>query len=137
MVVVMITQVSTFVLSYQQTIVQARIQINMSNDLYESLVKKDISFFDQSKTGDIISRLDSDVQVMTDTIAFSFTQLLKAVLFLPLALVVMSQQAAPMVKWTLLCLVPLCIVIPIFGNIQQKLQKKLQDAKSDFNNLAE
>jgi ABC-type multidrug transport system fused ATPase/permease subunit len=45
----------------------------MSNDLYESLVKKDISFFDQSKTGDIISRLDSDVQVMTDTIAFSFT----------------------------------------------------------------
>ena len=38
-----------------------RIAQNLRNDYYVSLVNKDIAFFDERKSGDLLSRLNSDI----------------------------------------------------------------------------
>ena len=41
-----------------------RISRNLRKDYFESIIRKDISFFDERRTGDLVSRLNSDIQVV-------------------------------------------------------------------------
>lgn len=42
-------------------ILSERIARNLRKDFYESIVNKDIAFFDERRTGDLVSRLNSDI----------------------------------------------------------------------------
>ena len=41
-----------------------RIAKNMRLNFYESMLRKDVAFYDDHKTGDLVSRLNSDIQVI-------------------------------------------------------------------------
>jgi ATP-binding cassette subfamily B protein len=41
-----------------------RIARNLRQDFYNSIVNKDVAFFDERKSGDLLSRLNSDIQVI-------------------------------------------------------------------------
>lgn len=45
-------------------ILSERIARNLRKDFYESMVHKDIAFYDERRTGDFLSRLNSDIQVV-------------------------------------------------------------------------
>lgn len=45
-------------------ILSERIARNLRRDFYDSIINKDIAFFDERRTGDLISRLNSDIQVI-------------------------------------------------------------------------
>ena len=42
-------------------ILSERIARNLRRDFYDSILEKDIAFFDSKRTGDLVSRLNSDV----------------------------------------------------------------------------
>ena len=42
-------------------ILSERIARNLRRDFYDSILEKDIAFFDARRTGDLVSRLNSDV----------------------------------------------------------------------------
>ena len=42
-------------------ILSERIARNLRRDFYDSILEKDITFFDARRTGDLVSRLNSDV----------------------------------------------------------------------------
>mmetsp|Transcript_46 Transcript_46/g.98 ORF Transcript_46/g.98 Transcript_46/m.98 type:complete len:116 (-) Transcript_46:1521-1868(-) len=42
-------------------IMSERIAKNLRKDFYESIVHKDIAFYDERRTGDLLSRLNSDI----------------------------------------------------------------------------
>jgi ATP-binding cassette subfamily B (MDR/TAP) protein 9 len=48
---------------------QARIDRRIRNDLFVSLIGQEIGFFDANKTGEIVSRLNSDCQTMSNTLS--------------------------------------------------------------------
>jgi len=41
-----------------------RIAQTLRNDVYSSMIRKDISFFDAHRTGELVSRLNSDTSVV-------------------------------------------------------------------------
>ena len=45
-------------------ILSERIARNLRKDFYESLLSKDIAFFDSKRTGALVSNLNSDIQVI-------------------------------------------------------------------------
>ena len=45
-------------------IMSERIARNLRKNFYESMIRKDISFYDDHKTGYLVSRLNSDIQVI-------------------------------------------------------------------------
>ena len=45
-------------------ILSERIARNLRRDFYASIINKDIAFFDERRTGDLVSRLNSDIQVI-------------------------------------------------------------------------
>lgn len=48
-------------------------------DLFHAIVRKDIGFFDVNKTGDLLSRMASDVQVIQMALSINITMLLRSV----------------------------------------------------------
>lgn len=45
-------------------ILSERIARNLRRDFYNSIISKDVAFYDERRTGDLISRLNSDIQVV-------------------------------------------------------------------------
>ena len=70
-------------------ILSERIARNLRKDFYHSLVSKDIEFFDSSRTGDLISRLNSDITCIQDTLGTNFSMFIRGVLQLIIMLVVL------------------------------------------------
>ena len=56
-----------------------RLGRNLRQIFYESLIKKDIQFFDNNKSGDMLSRLDSDTQVVQDGLTTNVAMFIKAI----------------------------------------------------------
>ncbi|CAO2629638.1 ABC-type oligopeptide transporter ABCB9, partial [Lemmus lemmus] len=51
------------------TLVFARLNIRLRNCLFRSLVSQETSFFDENRTGDLISRLTSDTTMVSDLVS--------------------------------------------------------------------
>lgn len=50
--------------AYLFSIMSERISRNLRLDFFESVINKDVAFFDERRTGDLMSRLNSDTQVI-------------------------------------------------------------------------
>lgn len=53
--------ISTYFISYQGHIMGARMEYNMRNDLFEHLQKLSFNYFDNQKTGQLMSRITNDL----------------------------------------------------------------------------
>ncbi|XP_075625598.1 ABC-type oligopeptide transporter ABCB9 isoform X2 [Balearica regulorum gibbericeps] len=51
------------------TLIFARLNIRLRNCLFRSLVSQEMSFFDENRTGDVISRLTSDTTIVSDLVS--------------------------------------------------------------------
>lgn len=70
-------------------ILSERIARNVRKDFYDSIVDKDIAFYDVNRTGELVSRLNSDVQVIQDTLGTNISMFLRGSLFIIIVIVLM------------------------------------------------
>ena len=113
-------------------------------DLFDSIVSQEIAFFDETSTGDLLSRLSSDCQMLQTALTVNMSMLLRftiqalgAMIFLvmlswKLSLIMFScmQHQFSYIKG-----VPLIVFGSVtYGNyistIQDKFQEKLADSQS-------
>lgn len=74
-----VTTVSTIasyfrVLSF--SIMSERISRDLSNDVFASIVHKDVSFFDEKKIGEFLSRLSSDITIIKNGLGVNVAMLI-------------------------------------------------------------
>jgi subfamily B ATP-binding cassette protein MsbA len=67
----------SYVYNYMMNWVGQRIVTNMRNQLYEHMQTLSLSFFDESRTGDLMSRLVSDVHRIQNAVSSAVTGVLK------------------------------------------------------------
>lgn len=72
-----ITAIFTFTRAYAYNILGEKITFDLRNDFYRSLISKDIEFFDTNRSGELISRLSSDISVINKGANDSISMLLK------------------------------------------------------------
>ena len=66
-----------------------KIQISMRQELFDKIIEKDVSYYDKTKTGELLSRLGNDIatvySVCSDNLSMivrNFLQFLGSLLFL-------------------------------------------------------
>jgi subfamily B ATP-binding cassette protein MsbA len=67
----------SYIYNYMMNWVGQRIVTNMRNQLYEHIQRLSLSFFDDSRTGDLMSRLVSDVSRIQNAVSSAVTGVLK------------------------------------------------------------
>ncbi|XP_051899584.1 antigen peptide transporter 2-like [Pristis pectinata] len=114
----------------------SRLNKRIRNQLFSSLVRQEIAFFDATKTGDITSRLSTDTALMSRSIAANVNIFLRSLVHTIGILVFMLTLSW---KLTLLMFIesPLTIVIQkLYNQHHMKLVLEVQDSIARSNQLA-
>lgn len=105
--------------------------------LYSRLVNLPMTFFDKRRTGELISRITSDVSLLQDTFSVTLAELFRQLVTL-LAGTVFLIITTPKLTLFMLATFPVLVVIAmIFGRFIRKLSKATQDELAAANVIVE
>lgn len=105
--------------------------------LYERMVHLPMTFFDKRRTGELISRITSDVSMLQDTFSVTLAELFRQIITL-IAGVAFLMVTTPKLTFFMLATFPILVVIAmVFGKFIRKLSKETQDELAAANVIVE
>jgi ATP-binding cassette, subfamily B, bacterial len=105
--------------------------------LYKQLVQLPMTFFDKRRTGELISRITSDVGQLQDTFSTTLAELFRQVITL-IAGVVFLFVTTPKLTLFMLASFPVLVIIAmVFGKYIRTLSKQTQDELASANVIVE
>ena len=137
LIVVAVLAIATFARAYLVTWLGERLVADLRKDVYGHVVGLSPSFFEVTRTGEVLSRLTADTSVVQSVISASLSQALRNILLLLGGLVMLFVTN---LKLTLLILVvvPLVVVpIVVIGRKVRALSRAAQDRVGDLSGHGE
>nr|CAB3219624.1 ATP-binding cassette sub-family B member 9-like [Phallusia mammillata] len=119
------------------TVCIQRLNIRVRNALFSSFLNQEIGFFDKTTTGEILSRLTSDITTMTDTIGLNFNVFLRSVIKALGVCVFMFALSWRLFLVPFLGLPLIFAVSKVYGKYYKKLQEEVQNRFAHANEVAE
>jgi ABC-type multidrug transport system fused ATPase/permease subunit len=105
--------------------------------LYQKLVYLPMGFYDSQRTGDIMSRITSDVSLLQDTYSTTLAEFVRQIITLSVGTFVIF-FFTPKLAGFMLATFPVVIIAGMFfGNFIRKLSRKVQDALATANIIVE
>ncbi|MCU9612264.1 ABC transporter ATP-binding protein/permease [Caldibacillus lycopersici] len=146
LVLMAIKGVSTYIQQYTGDYFGIIAMYKIREKLYEKLQFLPFRYYDNAKTGDIMSRLTADVQGFRQFLSFGFSEIIRFVLFVGISIVVMFSYSVSLTIVTILALPFLIIVVnkfdkqvhPAFRAVRKSfghLNTKVQENISGINTV--
>ena len=108
---------------------------DMRKAVYRRMISLPISFFEENKTGDLISRVTSDVEKLYSTFSITLAEFLRQIIVLIIGIGFLV-ATTPRLSLIMLLTVPVVIFSAmIFGRYIRKLSKERQDKLAISNSL--
>ena len=137
---------TTFVHQYYGDVFGISAVYKLRNSLYEKLQYLPFRYYDNAKTGDLMSRLTADVEGFRFFLSYGFAELLRFVLMVGICFGVMLYYSVPLTFVTLATMPFLAVVVwrfdknvhPAFRNIRKsfgKLNTNVQENISGINTV--
>ncbi|GEO21347.1 ABC transporter ATP-binding protein [Cyclobacterium qasimii] len=105
--------------------------------LYERLVRLPMTFFDQRRTGELISRITSDVTMLQDTFSITLAELFRQIITLFAGIIFLFYTTPRLTLFMLITIPVLVVIAMVFGKFIRKLSKKTQDYLAAANVVVE
>jgi len=112
-------------------VIGERLVARLRLKLYKSVLHQEIGFYDEHKTGEIVSRLGSDTQLLQMMISTFAPESLNGILKVIMSIILMYGINAKLTSMTLGGLVVLCLIAIPFGFKLTALSKLYQDVLGD------
>lgn len=122
--VTIVSAIASYFRSLCFTIMSERISKNLSNDVFGSLVHKDVSFFDEKKIGEFLSRLSSDITIIKTGLGANVSLLIRTLVTLLIVLILLFAISWKLTLVMLGSLLPIIIFIQIYARYEKKLVKQ-------------
>lgn len=106
-------------------------------DLFYALIRKDVGFFDETKTGELLSRMSSDTEVVQAGLSVNFSMLFRAIIFIIVSLVILGFISWKLTLVTVFGIIPFALFAICLGIKMRTLSKDLQDKKSELGQVSE
>ncbi|XP_032953213.1 ABC-type oligopeptide transporter ABCB9 isoform X2 [Rhinolophus ferrumequinum] len=119
------------------TLIFARLNIRLRNRLFRSLVSQETSFFDENRTGDLISRLTSDTTMVSDLVSQNINIFLRNAVKVTGVVVFMFSLSWQLSLVTFMGFPIIMTVSDIYGKYYKRLSKEVQNALARASNTAE
>jgi ATP-binding cassette subfamily B protein len=114
-----------------------RVAADIRRDLFERVIGLSPEFFETARTGDILTRLTSDISVLQSLIGSSVSQWLRNGLLL-IGAFVMLLVTAPVLAGIMILVIPLVVApLVLFGRRERRLSRAAQDRVADLGAYAE
>lgn len=123
--------VTSFVSRSILAVLGERLVARLRNQLYDSVLHQEIGFYDEHKTGEIVSRLGSDTQLLQSTVATFAPEALIGSVKTIISLILMFSINAKLTSMTFAGIFILCLISIPFGQYLSVLSKRYQDILGD------
>jgi ATP-binding cassette, subfamily B, bacterial MsbA len=126
-----------FVRSYLFAFASERILADIRTQIYTHLIRLPLTFFDNRRTGELVSRVTSDVTVIQTATTTSLTELLRQGMILigGIAIIAITN---PKLTAVILAIVPVVVLLTVFyGRYVRRMSTKVQDKLADANSVLE
>lgn len=102
--IMVIKGIATFIQQYSGDLFGIKAVYEMRNGLYEKLQYLPFRYYDNAKTGDLMSRLTADVESFRFFLSFGFSELFRFILMLTVSFSVMFYYSVPLTLVTMISL---------------------------------
>lgn len=114
-----------------------RIIQKLRNDLYKTILKQDMAFFDRNRTGELISRLSTDTAIVGKSLTNNVSDGLRALATATVGSSMMLVVSPKLTGIMMLIIPPVAIFGIVYGRYVKKLSKQTQVAISEITKVAE
>ncbi|KAJ2623270.1 ATP-binding cassette permease mdl1 [Coemansia sp. RSA 1358] len=114
-----------------------RLVARIRSQLFARVIQMDMAFFDRNRTGDLVSRLSNDTQVVSKSITNNVSDGLRSVISAAVG-VGMMVYVSPKLTCVMLGIVPpVALWAVLYGRYIKRLSRKTQEAVGDLTKVAE
>jgi len=118
-------------------VISERIAQHLRYDLFMNLVNKDVGFFDKNKTGDLLSRISSDTEVVQNGLGTNISMFTRSVVFIVVSVVILCLISWKLTVVVLGGIVPICAISFFYAFKIKDLTRKYQEKKGELGNISE
>lgn len=120
-----------FTLAGEQTVKRLRLK------LFSQIVSQEMSFFDFSKTGELLGRLSSDTSILQNALSVNISMLVRNLVQAIVGIILLFMTSAKLTIFILLLIPPLAYLAAKFGKKVKFISKQTQDALAESSAIAE
>ncbi|MGJ4729347.1 ABC transporter transmembrane domain-containing protein [Luteimonas sp. SDU101] len=113
-----------------------RVVADLRNRLYAHLVGLDQAFFERSRSGELVSRLSADTELLRSVIGSTMSVALRSVVTVLGSVVMLVVTAPKLAVWALVGIPLLVLPLVLGGRRLQSISRQAQDRVADANALA-
>ncbi len=135
--ILLLQSIFSFFRIYLFALVAEPAMADIRQSLYRKFMTLPMAFYDKKRTGELVSRITSDVSLLQDTFTVSLSELFRQVLVLVVGIGLLFWKTSELTIFMLLTFPVLIIIIVIFGKYIRTLSKKTQDALAKTNIVVE
>lgn len=110
---------------------------DMRKKAFDTLIKSPMAYFDQSKTGETISRISNDTEQIQDTLTTTIAEFLRQILIVTIGIIFLVTVSWKLILIMLGVIPVAAITAVIFGKLIKKLSRTAQDETAKSNNILE
>ena len=114
-----------------------RIEQDLKRDLFAHVERLPVAFYDRTRTGDLLSRLTSDIEAVRFIVGPGPMYVAGTVVLLPLALVAMARLSLPVSLFALAPLVGIGLVVRLLAPGIMRRSRAVQDRIGDLSARAQ
>jgi ATP-binding cassette subfamily B protein len=113
------------------TLLGERVAADLRRSLYDHLLTLDQAFFEKTRTGELVSRLSADTELVQTVVGSTLSVALRSIIMLLGAAVMMILSSPHLAGLSALVIPAVVLPIVIFGRRVQKLSRESQDRIAD------
>jgi len=136
-IIILIQGLFAFLRTVSFAVVSERGMAAVRNDLYGTLIRKSYSFYEQSRVGELTSRLTTDIEQLQQAFSITLAEFLRQIVQLIIGVIYLA-YFAPQLSLTMLLTFPFIVISAVvFGRYIRKLSRERQDALASSNTVVE
>jgi ATP-binding cassette subfamily B protein len=138
MLIVLVVQSGASALRYYLfTWAGERIVKNIRGSLFSKMISQEVAFFDGEKTGDLMSRINSDATILQNALSVNISMILRNAVASVGGLILLFVTSAKLTLILVLVLPPAAIMGSRFGKVIRTLSKNVQEAIGNASAVAD
>jgi ABC transporter fused permease/ATP-binding protein len=135
--ILFIQSIFSFLRVYLFAQVSERSMADLRRSLYGRYMSLPMSFYDSQRTGELLSRITSDVSQLQDTFTTTLAEFVRQILTLTVGTAIIF-YLTPKLAGFMLATFPVIVIVGIlFGNFIRRLSKQIQDQLAKANVVVE
>lgn len=122
---------------YLFTVAGERIVTRLREQVYRSVVAQEIAFFDQRRTGELLSRLGSDATTVQNTVSVNLSMGLRNLVMVVGGLALLALSSGRLTVLMVILVPPVVVAALLVGRRVSRLSRATQDALARASEVAE